>query len=628
MRFTVLLVLLFTLLSLTYAKRYTINFEGLLGDFCGDGEIEGCVDPTPCPGPDELCPECPTVCYCPGANCGPGVDPICPSECPSASPEPCPSTPPTSSPCPEVSPCPTDPTVSPCPSLPPSPSPCPICDNGTCPIPSPCPDVSPCPSTPPTSSPCPSASPLPFCPIGQDLICSGECPPLETECPGVTPIPFVCPGEAEQTNAKVGILFARSGHAAATEIGGIYGALLAIQEINNAGGLSIGNPPKRLPIVPIIGDTSSDPILAKEQVTSRITRDCVSVIVGLGSSAQRKEALSVIEEHDSLLLQPARWEGAELHPNVFHVGGVLSQYVRQAVDYAFDSLGRNRFYLIGADDITSRVIHYWARAYIAQRGGQVIGEDFIPLGTAEAEDDFIFGSQGLNIGDWIRDIQPCATASTRCMAILSSIYGQGTQRVFFNSLTARFINPDIKPVISLRMSEYDIKNVSTSRNHYVASNYLGAITTPANENFKARMTAFLASLSSGTSLPIITDVFDNLMVNSYYAVHLWARAVTAAASTNPAIVKNFMRGINFGTNNGPMGQYTIDDENTVDSLLSVIGRILRAPAGTYFEARAVTTSQATSQLYLPPPSPQEYQAFIDNVYTNVYNQRWQGPAFN
>eukprot|EP01090_Pellita_catalonica_P012582 TRINITY_DN276_c0_g1_i1.p1 TRINITY_DN276_c0_g1~~TRINITY_DN276_c0_g1_i1.p1 ORF type:complete len:696 (-),score=82.16 TRINITY_DN276_c0_g1_i1:73-2160(-) len=694
MRVFIVTVLLLSLCcAFSEGKKYSVDFRGLLGDFCGnDTDIEGCEEceeceacPSPSPfiplcgdGSERICAsECPLECpspspcpsECPSPSPIPSPSPCplecpspspipspspCPLECPSPSPIVCPSPSPVPSPspcpneCPSPSPCPNEcpspspiPSPSPCPlecpspSPIPSPSPCPL----ECPSPSPIPSPSPCPSECPSPSPCPSPGPqcepgeslfcVERCPIGQTLGCidpitdicgDGKDPICPEDCP-VTDIcepPPVdeCPEEADAEFVRVGIASATTGYAQYSQSPIFYGTLLAVDEINRAGGVNVAGKSKQ--ILPIHLDTGSSPNNARVVVGKLITEHCVQVVFGTGTAPERKESLGVVEQANNLLIQPGAWEGAEFSANVFHTGGDIAQRVKTAIDYAFDVLGRNRFILIGSDEVGSRVVNLFAQTYILQRGGFVDLIFYVPVGAAEDEDDEIY-SAPQEIGDQMRDLDTCPQGQN-CIAILNTQYGRGSNRVLHKALSARGISPSKKPTISLRMLEWDIRNITEAVGQYVVANYLQSLDFGPNNNFKANAATYL-----GGSNAEWTTTTDDTFVNAYNAVHLWKKAVEAAGTAVPGVVKNVLPGTSF---DGPAGTVQFSDVNTMATKTAYVGRLTRdGPNGQLWATQVSSEADIPTNLYPPPLLQSDYEAFIQSRY-NDGNQAWQGPSFN
>lgn len=82
------------------------------------------------------------------------------------------------------------------------------------------------------------------------------------------------------------------------------GQLLAIQEINNSGGL-LGRKVKAVEV-----DGRSDPEVYAREADRLIGDEKVAVIFGCYNSATRKAVKPVVERHDHLLVFPVAYEGS------------------------------------------------------------------------------------------------------------------------------------------------------------------------------------------------------------------------------------------------------------------------------------------------------------------------------
>ncbi len=107
---------------------------------------------------------------------------------------------------------------------------------------------------------------------------------------------------------KVGVLHSLSGTMSISETTVRDSTLMAIDEINAAGGV-LGRQ-----IVPIVEDGASDWPTFAEKARKLLLEDGVSVIFGDWTSASRKAMLPVVEENDGLLFYPVQYEGLEESP--------------------------------------------------------------------------------------------------------------------------------------------------------------------------------------------------------------------------------------------------------------------------------------------------------------------------
>ena len=128
---------------------------------------------------------------------------------------------------------------------------------------------------------------------------------------------------------RVGLLHSQTGSLAISERSMIDAEVLALEEINAAGGL-LGH--RRVEWV--ITDGRSDwPTFARE-AERLITQEKVSVIFGCWASATRKAVRPVVERHRHLLFYPMAYEGLEESPNIVYTGAAPNQQVIPAIKWS------------------------------------------------------------------------------------------------------------------------------------------------------------------------------------------------------------------------------------------------------------------------------------------------------
>ena len=179
---------------------------------------------------------------------------------------------------------------------------------------------------------------------------------------------------AESGNeVKVGVLHSLSGTMAISEIPVKDAELLAIEEINAAGGV-LGKT-----IVPVVEDGASEPAMFAQKAQKLIQQDEVVTVFGGWTSASRKAMLPVFEAQGNLLWYPVQFEGNECSPNIFYLGAQPNQQILPALEWAFEK-GYKNIYLLGSDYVFPRTANLILRKHIEDRGGTVTGEEYVPLG--------------------------------------------------------------------------------------------------------------------------------------------------------------------------------------------------------------------------------------------------------
>ncbi len=179
---------------------------------------------------------------------------------------------------------------------------------------------------------------------------------------------------------KVGVL---------TDLTGAFGvvgqaneavARFTVDEINAAGGV-LG---RQLELVVV--DGASDPATNARVAGQLVTRDRVSMVIGGITSAEREAVRDIITGRGkTLYIWPASYEGGECGESTWCTGAVPVQQVGPTIDHLLAG-GARTFFLCGNDYVYPRNVLAAAREGIEAGGGQVVGEEYIPLTATDAPD--------------------------------------------------------------------------------------------------------------------------------------------------------------------------------------------------------------------------------------------------
>ncbi|MEO8693630.1 MAG: urea ABC transporter substrate-binding protein [Acidimicrobiales bacterium] len=323
---------------------------------------------------------------------------------------------------------------------------------------------------------------------------------------------------------KVGILHSLSGTMSISEVTVKNSELMAIDEINAAGGV-LGKK-----IQPVIEDGASDWPTFAEKAKKLIQVDKVATVFGGWTSASRKAMLPVFEETKGLLWYPVQYEGLEASPNIFYTGATTNQQIIPALDY-LKAQGKTKIYLVGSDYVFPRTANKEIKAYAAANGMTILGEEYKPLGDTEFE----------TIVNKLVAAKPDAVFNTL----------NGDSNVaFFKQLDGKNLKAKDMLTVSVSIAEEEVKSIGPKylTDHLVAWNYYQTTDNPANKKF---VEAFKAKYGND-------KVTSDPMEAGYTAVYLWKASVEKAGSTDVEKVKAASKGITF---EAPEGKVTIDGEN-------------------------------------------------------------------
>ena len=337
---------------------------------------------------------------------------------------------------------------------------------------------------------------------------------------------------------KVGILHSLSGTMAISEAPIKEVVLMAIDEINAAGGV-LGRK-----VEPLIEDPASNWDLFAEKAKKLLQEDKVATVFGCWTSVSRKSVLPVFERYNGLLFYPVQYEGEECSKNVIYTGATINQQASPAVDFLMSSEGGNkkRFYLIGTDYVYPRTTNKILRLYLKKKGVKEsdIQEEYTPFHHQDYQ----------TIVGKIKSF--CAGGDA---AVINTINGDSNVP-FFKELANQGVTADNCPSISFSFAEVELQSLDVKplAGHLASWNYYMSLKTPQNMKWIKSYKAWCAKHN-------IADrqcVTDDPMMHAYIHVHLWAKAVEKAGSTDVDKVLKALEGLEIDS---PIGKYKVDEKN-------------------------------------------------------------------
>ena len=300
---------------------------------------------------------------------------------------------------------------------------------------------------------------------------------------------------------KVGILHSLTGTMAISESSLKDAELMAIEEINAAGGV-LGKK-----IVPIVEDpeskfTTEFPNKAKKLLLS----DDVACVFGCWTSVSRKNVLPVFEKNNGLLFYPVQYEGNEASKRVY-TGAAPNQQILPAIDWLLSKEGgeKKKFYLLGSDYVFPRTANLIITKYLESKGLKPVAEEYTPLGHKEYP----------NVVQKIKETNPDV--------IFSTINGDSNVN-FYNELASQGITADKIPVVAVSVGEDELRGLDPTKvkGHLAAWNYFQSIDTPKNKEFIKKFQDKYGK----------DRVTDDPIEAAYIGVYLWKAAVEKAGSTD------------------------------------------------------------------------------------------------
>jgi urea transport system substrate-binding protein len=316
--------------------------------------------------------------------------------------------------------------------------------------------------------------------------------------------PFIlsgCGSKSDGGKIKVGILHSLTGTMAISESSLKDVELMAIDEINKAGGV-LGKQIEAISEDPESNFTVGFPEKAKKL----LLKDEVAAVFGCWTSVSRKNVLPVFEENNGLLFYPVQYEGNECSKNVVYTGAAPNQQILPAVDWLLSKEGgsKKKFYLLGTDYVFPRTANLIIVKYLESKGLKVVAEKYTPFGHKD-------------YATYIQDIK-----KEEPDVIFSTINGDSNVN-FYNELASAGITADKIPVVAVSVGEDELRGLDPSKvkGHLAAWNYFESIDTPKNKEFIKK---FLDKYGKDR-------VTDDPIEAAYMGVYFWKAAVEKAKST-------------------------------------------------------------------------------------------------
>ena len=404
--------------------------------------------------------------------------------------------------------------------------------------------------------------------------------------PAKAKLPTTPPTAFSGPPIKVGLLHSLTGALSAVERPMVEAENMAIEEINESGGL-LGRP-----VEMVIGDGHSDEFAFANTARKLIDEEHVDVLIGCLSSASRKRVKAVCEEKDRLLFYPMMFEGLEMSPNIIYVGGGPNQQLLPLVRWTigFFDPPRRRFFLLGSESVFSRAAQELFRGELAKHGLEPVGVKSVANGEVtgfEAVIDEIRGSRA----DIVLDTMELES-----------------DRIFFKTLGRLGIKAGELPVFSICLGEDLLRSLERRliTGHYSALNYFETVDTPENAQFLKRLRSKHATVPANASVE-----------SAYVSVMIWKQAVERAVSLESAKVRAAVSGMEF---KAPEGIVRISENIFYGSRIARIGRMRDDGK---FEILFSSPSPMQTIQYPPPHDESGWENFLTDL-TKSWGGRWTG----
>ena len=343
---------------------------------------------------------------------------------------------------------------------------------------------------------------------------------------------FLFLGLQVKRSVEIGVLFSRSGTYSLISDACRQGTLRAIADVN----AEAGGP---VELVPVERDPQGN-VDRYAPLCEELTRQHgIRHIVGCVTSWSRKEVIPVLEKSGATLWYGCPYEGFEANEHVVYMHACPNQHLVPLLGYAVPRFGANAL-LLGSNYIWGWETNRVARDLIADAGGNVLAERYLPIGETD-------------VSRLIAEIK-----ATRPDFILNNLLGTSSYAFFaaYAELgrSDSHFRPERCPLLSCNLSECELPAIGeAAAGHLAAGPYFHPLDATAG--------------SQGEISPQPASSFE---AAAYASIRVLAKVLAGNPDATFADLPAAFARTSFET---PFGRTLIDPQTQHATLPVVIGRI-------------------------------------------------------
>jgi branched-chain amino acid transport system substrate-binding protein len=384
--------------------------------------------------------------------------------------------------------------------------------------------------------------------------------------------------EPQKDTIKVGLMFGLTGPA--SPIGPVQrdGALLAIDEVNAQGGLTVGK--KKVKVVHVLKDDETKPDVAIRRFRELVDEEKIDLLVGqtfapIAAALNKEVKKTPIPYFPACVVALGMFKKEEMSPHTFSMLGSAYSIGYASASYIVNNLGLKKVVFFGPAYAFGQ--DQWRGAQVAFESLGVKAEYLeSPVGTAD------FTPYLTKIQDMKPDVVMLAHWGVDAINVLKQSYETGLKsktKIWFNWMTNVFgsgVPPEaLEGVYSLMSWYYDLSEFP-------------------DKEVAAASKAFTDKFKKAYGVPP-----DPYAAVAYMATKEALRAVSLAGSTSPDAVAKALRGsASFDSMKGK-GTWRVDHVPVFKyNALVVIGKSAKARQGDKYDLVKVVGA-FTKEDYLP-----------------------------
>jgi len=303
-----------------------------------------------------------------------------------------------------------------------------------------------------------------------------------------------------------------------------WAAEIAVSEINEAGGV-LG---QKLDLAVV--DDGSMPQTAVPAARRLLAQGCQAIIGNLLTNSRIAVAEEVCLPRQVPQLNFSFSEGAISNPWFFHYAALPNQQIDKMIPYMVADKGP-KFFFAGSNYEWPRGSIDAAKRALRRAGGELVGEEYFPLGRADFKD--LLDKVALSGAD------------------VFVPYFAGTEQL---DLLTRFHDRGLKKRMSVVMGHYDeimLSNLppAVRAGFYSSNTYFMSVDTPESQRYLKR----LAALKGVTGIwPKGNGILTNFGEGVYVCVKAFAQAANAAGSLDRNAIRSALENGSIDSPQGPV----------------------------------------------------------------------------
>jgi branched-chain amino acid transport system substrate-binding protein len=340
-----------------------------------------------------------------------------------------------------------------------------------------------------------------------------------------------------QRPISIGALFSQTGPTAYVERTHLNATLLAVEEINAAGGVGGRQ------VEVLTHDAQSDPARFSKIAEHLLDEEGVSLLIGCYMTNARQAVVPVVERRGALLAYTACYEGFEYSPNVIYGGAVPNQHILLLARYLIAHVGK-RFYLVGTRYTFPIESNRVMMTLVSERNGQIVAERYVKLAAQRRELEAI-----------VEDIK-----SKRPDVVFCTIVGEAVGLFYDLCRTAGVLSHTVIASLTITEAEVALMAPGLAEGHLTAATYFQSINSAANKRFVANYRAKFGFL----------ETINAMAETAYSLTHMVLAAAGRQNSFDAGLIRSDLGKSVF---EAPQGPIHLDPDNAHTYLWPRIGRL-------------------------------------------------------